>query len=116
MDIQAMAENNRRRKTDKLLKMVGDKLRILRINRGFTQQDVADKCMCNRQTIQKIERGSPGVSITFLFSYLVALNQTRLLDSFNDLIPYPIYLKPTHTIKFRQRVKKVKIKNGPRIY
>lgn len=106
MNSRTILEGHRKRTAYQLQQLVGDKLRILRLNTGLTQQEVADKCACNRQVIGKIEKGNPGISFGFFFSYLVALNKTSLLDGFNDIIPNPIYSKQ-HTVKFRQRVKKI---------
>lgn len=106
MNSRKILEAHRKKTAYELQKLVGDKLRVLRINKGLTQQEVADKCVCNRQIIGKIEKGNPGISFGFFFSYLVALNKTSLLDGFNDIIPNPIYSKQ-NTVKFRQRVKKI---------
>ena len=42
----------------------GDRLRVARLQKGYTQQSLADLVGVSRQTIFKLENGQPGMTIS----------------------------------------------------
>lgn len=55
---------------------VGDNLRILRIDRGFTQEDVANKVGCTRFSVANYELGRRNPSVKMLTNFAKALGVT----------------------------------------
>lgn len=101
--ITQVLKSHRERTARQYQKMVGAKLRIYRLNKGKTQEEMAYLCLCNRGTIVKIEAGNTSVSALYLFRYVVALNASYLLQPFEKIVQYPIVLE--HAVKFRKRIK-----------
>lgn len=88
---------------NQLLEKVGEKLRIARLNKSITQAKVASLCQCSILTIQKIEKGVPGVACLFLFRYLVAIGEEHLLDGFDEVQPFPTFEKKV--VKYAKRAR-----------
>src|SRR6218665_112060 len=101
--VNQILKNHRARTSRQYQKMVGEKLRIYRLNKEKTQEEMAHLCLCNRGTIIKIEAGDTSVSAVYLFRYIVALNASSLLKPFEEIVQYPTVFK--HKIEFSKRVK-----------
>ena len=66
---------------EEALARLGGRLRIARLRRNLTTEELASRIGLSRQTVSSVERGRPGVSAAAVFGTLWAL---RLLD---DLEP-----------------------------
>lgn len=60
--------------TRKILAQMGEQIRFARLRRGISCQLAADRAKISRQTLSKIENGSPSVSIGAYANVLHALN------------------------------------------
>ena len=64
-------------KTEKKLQIVGNQIKYVRLRRGWTAQEIAEKAAVGRSTVTQIEKGSPSVSMGM---YLAVLNALGLED------------------------------------
>ena len=64
-------------KTAKLLQTVGGQIKLARLRRGWTAQEIAEKAAVGRSTVVQIEKGSPSVSMGM---YLAVLNALGLQE------------------------------------
>ena len=62
-------------KLEKKLQTVGGQIKLARLRRGWTAEEIAEKAFVARSTITQIEKGSPSVSIGM---YLAVLNSLGL--------------------------------------
>ena len=62
---------------ERKLQAVGGQIKLARLRRGLTAQEVAEKAAVGRSTITQIEKGSPSVSMGM---YLAVLNALGLSD------------------------------------
>ena len=53
---------------------LGDKIRIVREKRGYSQEKLAVKMNINRSTISKIENGKFGISVDYLVRFSIFLD------------------------------------------
>ena len=53
---------------------LGDKIRIVREKRGYSQEQLADLMNINRTTISKIENGKFGISVDYLVRFSIFLD------------------------------------------
>jgi transcriptional regulator with XRE-family HTH domain len=53
---------------------LGDKIRIVREERGFSQEQLAEKMDINRSTISKIENGKFGITVDYLVRFSIFLD------------------------------------------
>ena len=53
---------------------LGDKIRIVREERGYSQEQLAEKMDINRSTISKIENGKFGISVDYLVKFSIFLD------------------------------------------
>lgn len=60
--------------TEEYLKELGENIRLARKRRNLTSFIVSQRAGISRQTLSKIERGNPSVSIGYYASVLHALN------------------------------------------
>ena len=75
-----------------ILERVGSRIRLRRLNRNMTQQEVADQAGLDRTTVGEIERGSSSTLLT-LVRILRVLDALDELDSFlPDTGPSPLQL------------------------
>ena len=63
--------------TAKKLQIVGEQIKLARLRRHLTAEDVAEKARVGRTTVVQIEKGSPSVSMGM---YLAVLNALGLQD------------------------------------
>lgn len=52
---------------------LGDKIRIVREKRGYSQKQLAEKMSINRSTISKIENGKFGITVDYLVRFSIFL-------------------------------------------
>ncbi|MBE6004532.1 MAG: helix-turn-helix domain-containing protein [Lachnospiraceae bacterium] len=64
-------------KTAKKLQTVGEQIKLARLRRHLTAEDVAERARVGRSTVVEIEKGSPSVSMGM---YLAVLNALGLQD------------------------------------
>ncbi|SEK65506.1 MULTISPECIES: helix-turn-helix domain-containing protein [unclassified Butyrivibrio] len=64
-------------KTQKKLQTVGEQIKLARLRRHLTAEDVAERARVGRSTVVQIEKGSPSVSMGM---YLAVLNVLGLSD------------------------------------
>ena len=55
------------------LSSMGEQLRLARLRRKLTMEQVAERAQCSRLTIARLEKGNPAVSIGVLVRVLYAL-------------------------------------------
>ena len=53
---------------------LGDKIRIVREQRGYSQEQLADLMNINRSTISKIENGKFSISVDYLVRFSIFLD------------------------------------------
>ena len=53
---------------------LGDKIRIVREKRGYSQEQLAEKMDINRSTISKIENGKFGITVDYLVRFSLFLD------------------------------------------
>jgi transcriptional regulator with XRE-family HTH domain len=66
------------------VKQLGGRIRIARTRRGLSIVELADKVGINRNTLNALELGKPGVALTVFLSVLWALGLEKTLDSLAD--------------------------------
>jgi DNA-binding XRE family transcriptional regulator len=76
----------RNRRTKKYLCVMGEQLKMARMRRNLTMEIVAARAQCSRQTLARLESGSPEVSVGVLARVLNALQMPDelLLIAKND--------------------------------
>lgn len=61
------------RKLQDKLTVVGEQFRLARLRRNLTMELVAQRAQCSRQTLERLEKGSPQVSLGVVLRVLNAL-------------------------------------------
>ena len=65
---------------DNRLKL-GDKIRIVREKRGYSQEQLAEKMNINRSTISKIENGKFSITVDYLVRFSIFLDyEFKVID------------------------------------
>jgi len=64
--------------------LLGQRIRIARIRRGWSVADLASKAGINRNTLTSLELGKPGTAVGVCFTVLWALGLDRTVDSLAD--------------------------------
>jgi transcriptional regulator with XRE-family HTH domain len=64
------------------LRNLGERIRLARIRRQISQDEMAAKCRISRATLQRIEAGYPGCAIGVIYEVLWILG---LMASTNDI-------------------------------
>ncbi len=60
---------------------LGDKIRIVREKRGYSQEQLAEKMDINRSTILKIENGKFGITVDYLVRFSIFLDyEFRIIE------------------------------------
>lgn len=54
--------------------ILGDKIRLVREQRGYSQEQLAAKMNISRSTISKIENGKFGITVDYLVRFSVSLD------------------------------------------
>ncbi|SMD13357.1 hypothetical protein SAMN02746065_1491 [Desulfocicer vacuolatum DSM 3385] len=63
------------------LKKVGNNIMLARKRRGFTQKHLANLVLADRNTIRRLEKGEPGVSLGIMATTLWVLQLESDLDA-----------------------------------
>ena len=93
---------NWKRKTDKaILLELGNRIRYKRIQKRFTQSDLAQRAGIHVYTLQKMEQGQ-SYSISTLIHVMRALNE---LDQLEHFLP-PVEISPIAMLKSEEKPKK----------
>lgn len=82
-------------------RIVGERIKKLRLEYNITQQDLAKKTGLSRVSISKIERGM-GVNLSSLLEIMRGL---RVLENIEHLIPEP-EISPIEIIRLKNKTKK----------
>ncbi len=53
---------------------LGEKIRLIREQRGYSQEELAEMMNINRSTISKIENGKFSITVDYLIRFSVCLN------------------------------------------
>jgi transcriptional regulator with XRE-family HTH domain len=64
--------------------LLGQRIRLARIRRGWSVVDLATKAGVNRNTLTALELGKPGTAIGICFTVLWALGLEKSLDAVAD--------------------------------
>ncbi len=60
---------------------LGDKIRIVREKRGYSQEQLAEKMNINRSTISKIENGKFSITVDYLVRFSIFLEyEFKVID------------------------------------
>ena len=54
--------------------IIGDKIRLIREKRGYSQEQLAELMQINRSTISKIENGKFGITVDYLVRFSIFLD------------------------------------------
>ena len=75
-------------KQKRMLQTMGNQIRLARLRRNYTMQEMAERTQLSRSTITKIEAGDEGVAIGSYFRVLIALalDQDILLLAKDDVL------------------------------
>lgn len=87
---------------------VGENLRLARLRRRLSAQQVADRAGISRSTLQNLEKGSPSVSIGNLLQVLVVLGLEKDFPELAAVDPLGRKLQDAGLTKTRQRAPKRK--------
>lgn len=71
-----------------LVRRMGQVLKICRLNKNLTQEDLAEKCGCSPLTIHKIENGS-NVGMLYIMRYIIGVNGYGILNGLNEIDQIP---------------------------
>jgi DNA-binding XRE family transcriptional regulator len=63
---------------------LGDNVRLARVRRGMSQQELADACDITRKTLYTLEKGSTGASLGTLLAVLWKLGLLNTADAVAD--------------------------------
>ncbi len=53
---------------------LGEKIRLIREQRGYSQEELAEMMNINRSTISKIENGKFSITVDYLIRFSICLN------------------------------------------
>ena len=75
-------------KQKRMLQTMGNQIRLARLRRNYTMQEMAERTQLSRSTITKIEAGDEGVAMGSYFRVLIALalDQDILLLAKDDVL------------------------------
>ena len=83
---------------------MGESVRRWRLMQSIKAEELAERAGISRSTLQKIERGDPGVSIGAVMSVMQALGQIdHVVGSFDPLSTDVGRLRSTETLPSRVR-------------
>ena len=83
-----------------IAKVLGERLKRIRLNLDMTQAEVASKAWVSRRTVLNAEKGD--AKLSDLIAILSALN---MLNNFNVLIP-EVPLSPIQLLKLQGKIRK----------
>jgi len=91
-----------------MLTDVGENLRLARLRRRLSAQQVADRAGISRSTLQNLEKGSPSVSMGNLLQVLVVLGLEKDFSKLAAADPLGRKLEDARLTEGRQRAPKRK--------
>ena len=91
-----------------MLAEVGEDLRLARLRRRLSAQQVADRAGISRSTLQNLEKGSPSVSMGNLLQVLVVLGVEKEFSNLAAADPLGRKLEDARLTESRQRAPKRK--------
>lgn len=95
-------------KHSRILIEVGENLRLARLRRRLSAQQIADRAGISRSTLQKVEKGSPSVSMGNLLQVLVVLGLEKDFPKLAAADPLGRKLEDARLTDGRQRAPKRK--------
>ena len=99
-------------KHTRMLTDVGENLRLARLRRRLSAQQVADRAGISRSTLQNMEKGSPSVSMGNLLQVLVVLGLDKDFPGLAATDPLGRKLEDARLTDVRQRAPKRKKEDG----
>ena len=94
---------------------IGTKIKDLRIQKGLTQEELADRCELSKGFISQLERDLTSPSIATLLDILTCLG-TDLKDFFNDSEDNQIAFVLLGSITLVLGKRRIKVKKGESFY
>jgi transcriptional regulator with XRE-family HTH domain len=67
------------------IRQIGKRIRIARLRRNLTMEEMASRMYITRKTLARLEKGEPGVSLAVLASALWVLGLDESLQNIADL-------------------------------
>ena len=89
-----------------MLNDVGENLRLARLRRRLSAQQVADRAGISRSTLQNLEKGSPSISMGNLLQVLVVLGLEKDFPKMAAADPLGRKLEDARLTESRQRAPK----------
>jgi transcriptional regulator with XRE-family HTH domain len=89
-----------------MLTDVGENLRLARLRRRLSAQQVADRAGISRSTLQNLEKGSPSVSMGNLLQVLVVLGLEKDFPELAAVDPLGRKLEDARLTESRRRAPK----------
>jgi transcriptional regulator with XRE-family HTH domain len=99
-------------KYSRMLTDVGENLRLARLRRRLSAQQVADRSGISRSTLQNVEKGSPSVSMGNLLQVLVVLGLEKDFSKLGAADPLGRKLEDARLTDVRQRAPKRKMEKS----
>lgn len=93
-------------KHSRMLNDVGENLRLARLRRRLSAQQVADRAGISRSTLQNLEKGSPSISMGNLLQVLVVLGLEKDFPKLAAADPLGRKLEDARLTGIRQRAPK----------
>ena len=91
------------RRLSEILSIVGEQIKLARLRRNLSTEQVALRVICSRNTITKVEKGSAAVSIGIYSKVLYVLG---LEDSLLNIAQYDRLGRDRQDIELRKRATK----------
>jgi transcriptional regulator with XRE-family HTH domain len=94
---------------DQAIKVLGERIRLARVRRRMSQEDLAKACQIARRTLYGVESGAPGIAIGHVYTVLWALG---LLSTTNGIADPDAdgHGKTLDAARQAQRVRRPKVK------
>lgn len=92
---------------------VGDRIRAIRIARGFLQIDMAHRALMSVDTLRRIETGHPSVRFADVARALWALDEQSLMTALKALHDDELIESAKNVLPIRVRVPKSSAKTKP---
>lgn len=68
----------------KTLQVLGERIRVARLRRQMSQDELAEACQLNRRTVYRIEQGAAGIAIGNICTVLWVLGLLSTVDAVAD--------------------------------